>query len=125
MAVLLSGTCLLHCLALPILVTVVPISQGALVMDEKTFHLVMLFFILPTSGIALAWGCSRHKDLLTIGLGATGLTLLTILALFGHDLMSLTGERLSTSAAGVVLAAAHIRNFLICRRMDCDHTEPH
>ena len=29
-AILLSGTCMLHCLALPLLVTVFPIVQGSL-----------------------------------------------------------------------------------------------
>lgn len=127
LAVLLSGTCLLHCLALPLLVVSVPVLQGSALMDEQVFHLVMLLFIVPTSAIALAWGCRKHKDLLTIALGCIGLTILTVTALFGHDWFGQTGERLVTSAGGIVLAIGHIRNFLICRRDDCTHGEdtPH
>jgi len=125
LAIVLSGTCMLHCLALPILVTVFPIVQGSL-LEEQYFHLIMLLLILPTSLIALTVGCRKHKDRLTIALGAMGLTVLTITALFGHDLFGLTGERITTSIGGVVLAAAHIRNYLSCRKVDCNHEDsPH
>ncbi|MBT5204976.1 MAG: MerC domain-containing protein, partial [Gammaproteobacteria bacterium] len=60
LAILLSGTCLVHCLALPLLVTLVPISQGSL-LEEQTFHLLMLWIILPTSLLALTSGCWKHK----------------------------------------------------------------
>ena len=119
-AILLSGTCMLHCLALPLLVTVFPIVQGSL-LEEQYFHLIMLVLILPTSLIALTVGCRKHKDRWTIALGAVGLTVLTITALFGHDLLGTFGERVTTSIGGVVLAVAHIRNYLSCRRVDCQH----
>ncbi len=122
LAIVLSGTCMLHCLALPLLVTVFPIVQGSL-LEEKYFHLIMLVLILPTSLIALTVGCRKHKDKWTIALGAIGLTVLTITALFGHDLFGTSGERITTSIGGLVLAAAHIRNYLSCRRVDCQHDE--
>ena len=66
-AILLSGTCMLHCLTLPLLVTVFPIVQGSL-LEEQYFHLIMLVLILPTSLIALTVGCRKHKDRWTIAL---------------------------------------------------------
>lgn len=122
LAVVLSGTCMLHCLALPLMVTLLPIAQGSL-LEEQTFHLIMLVFILPTSLVALTVGCRRHKDRLTIALGAVGLTILTITAFWGHELFGLTGERIVTTIGGFILAAAHIQNFLCCRRDDCQHEE--
>ncbi len=121
LAVFFSGACLLHCLVLPLLVVSVPVLQGSAAIDEQTFHLVLLVFIVPTSALALAWGCRKHKDFLTLVLGGVGLSILTLTALFGHDLFGITGERLVTSAGGVILAAAHIRNFLVCREDDCVH----
>jgi len=119
-AIFLSATCMLHCLAIPILITLFPIAQSSL-LDEQTFHLILLVFILPTSLIALTIGCRKHKDLLTMVLGGIGLSILTLMGLFGHDLLSLLGERIVTTFGGLVLAAAHFQNFRICRADNCKH----
>ncbi len=119
-AVLLSGVCLLHCLAIPLLLTIVPVINIQL-LDEATFHLIMLVFILPVSVIALAIGCRQHKDPATLILGGIGLSILTATALFGHDWFGITGERLVTSLGGLILAAAHIQNYRCCRDNDCQH----
>lgn len=120
LAVILSGTCMLHCLALPLMVTLFPIVQGSL-LEEQYFHIIMLFLVLPTSLLALFSGCRKHKDRLTALLGGTGLVVLTLTALFGHVWFGFLGERIVTSAGGLVLSAAHIRNFMLCRRVHCDH----
>lgn len=120
LALVLSGTCMLHCLALPILVTLFPIIRGSL-LEEQAFHLIILVFILPTSLIALTIGCRKHKDRLTFILGACGLSILTFTALFGHEVFGLDGERWVTTVGGLVLAAAHIQNFRCCRADDCEH----
>ncbi|HIL84025.1 MAG TPA: MerC domain-containing protein [Pseudomonadales bacterium] len=119
-AVVLSGVCMLHCLALPIALTILPIVNVTL-LDESTFHLIMMAMILPISIIALTIGCRQHKDKLTLVLGTVGLGILTITAIFGHDLLGLTGERIVTSIGGLILAAAHIQNYLCCRNDDCAH----
>ena len=119
-AVVLSGVCMLHCLALPIALTILPIVNVTL-LDESTFHLIMMVVILPISVIALTIGCRQHKDKLTLTLGSVGLLILTLTAIFGHDLLGLTGERIVTSIGGLILAAAHIQNYLCCRNDDCAH----
>ena len=119
-AVVLSGVCMLHCLALPIALTILPIVNVTL-LDESTFHLIMMAVILPISVIALTIGCRQHKDKLTLVLGSVGLGILTITAIFGHDLLGLAGERIVTSIGGLILAAAHIQNYLCCRNDDCAH----
>ena len=122
LGVFLSATCLLHCLALPVLLTIAPITQTGL-LDEQTFHLVLLWFILPVSLIALGIGCRQHKDLLILLLGGIGLSLLLFAGLVGHAVLSPAAERVITIAAGLILAAAHLRNFKICRAMNCDHED--
>jgi hypothetical protein len=119
-AVIMSGICMLHCLALPVVLTLLPIANIAL-LDEKTFHLIMIVFILPVSLIALTIGCRQHKDTLTLCLGSIGLIILTFTAFFGHYWFGLFGERIVTSAGGLVLAAAHIQNYRCCREHDCEH----
>ena len=120
--VFLSATCLLQCLALPVLLTIAPITQTRL-MDEQTFHLVLLWFILPVSLIALGIGCRQHKDLIIVLLGGTGLSLLLFAGLLGHTYLSPPTERVLTVVAGLILAAAHLRNFKICRATNCDHED--
>ncbi|MGV0035957.1 MAG: MerC domain-containing protein [Candidatus Azotimanducaceae bacterium WSBS_2022_MAG_OTU7] len=119
-AIVLSGVCLLHCLVLPIALTILPIVNVTL-LDESTFHLIMMTMILPISVIALSIGCRQHKDPLTLILGSLGLVTLTVTAIFGHDLFGLTGERAVTSIGGLILAAAHIQNYRCCRDNDCPH----
>ena len=120
LGVILSGTCMLHCLALPVLVTLFPIVQGSL-LEEQYFHLIMLGLILPTSLIALTVGCRKHKDPVTMALGATGLVTLTITALIGHELFGVLGERIVTTLGGLILASAHIQNYRCCRKENCQH----
>ena len=119
-AVVLSAICMLHCLALPVVLTVFPILNTA-VLSENVFHLLMIVLILPVSTIALTIGCRRHRDSLTLFLGAVGLGILTITAFFGHHLFGLTGERIVTSIGGLVLAAAHLQNYRRCRQDKCTH----
>ncbi|MCB1691958.1 MAG: MerC domain-containing protein [Pseudomonadales bacterium] len=120
LAVFLSGACMVHCLALPLLFTLFPILQGSL-LEESYFHMLMLLLVVPTSTIALSVGCRRHKDLATIVLGTIGLVILTITAVFGHELFGYVGERIATTIGGLVLSCAHIRNYLKCREVDCQH----
>ena len=119
-AVVLSGVCMLHCLALPLLLTISPILNVTL-LSETVFHVLLLVFILPTSVIALTIGCRSHKDKITLVLGALGLSILTITAFFGHQLVGLTGERILPSFGGLILASAHIQNYRCCRRDNCNH----
>ena len=84
---------------------------------------MILVFILPTSLIALSIGCRKHKDLLTLVLGSIGLSVLTFTAVFGHQAFGETGERFVTTIGGLVLAAAHLQNFRMCRSDNCDHSE--
>jgi hypothetical protein len=120
LGIFLSATCLLHCLSIPVLLTLAPIAQSSL-LDEHTFHVILLWFIVPTSLIALGIGCRDHRDPIILLLGAVGLTLLVCVAVVGHTYISESTERVLTMLAGLLLAAAHIRNFRVCRAMRCDH----
>ena len=119
-AVVLSAICLLHCLALPIVLTLLPVVNIVL-LSEHVFHGLLLAFILPISVIALSIGCREHKDTATIVLGISGLAILTFCAIWGHTLLGITGERIVTSIGGLTLALAHIQNYRVCRRDNCAH----
>ena len=100
----------------------------------------MLFFVLPTTGIAIFMGCRKHRDRWIVFLSALGLSLLAGVAAYEV----LTHEPLSEDAhaqcphcvahasddgihsatilnvlGGSLLALAHGRNFYLCRRLRC------
>ena len=107
-AVFLSVTCMVHCLVVPVLMTLFPVVNVALV-EDQTFHLIMFVFILPVSVIALTIGCRQHKDFTTLILGGVGLSVLAITAFFGHDLFGETGERVTTTIGGLILSEHDLR----------------
>ena len=110
LAVSLSGLCLIHCLALPLALTLFPIFAAAVV-DDAVFHAVLYVAVLPTSCIAFVLGYRHHHDRVLIILGGLGLVVLGVTAVVGHDLFGHTGERWVTSLGGLLLATAHVINY--------------
>lgn len=110
LAVSLSGLCLIHCLALPLALTLFPIFASALA-DDALFHRLLYLAVLPTSCLAFVLGYRHHRDRSLILVGGVGIFILGLAALLGHDLFGQSGERWVTSLGGLVLAAAHVINY--------------
>ena len=110
LAVSLSGLCLIHCLLLPLALTLFPIFAAAVV-DDAVFHAFLFVAVLPTSCIAFVLGYRHHHDRALIILGGLGLLVLGVAAVVGHDLFGPTGERWVTSLGGLLLATAHVVNY--------------
>ncbi|WP_156442860.1 MerC domain-containing protein, partial [Sphingomonas sp. CCH9-H8] len=70
-----SVLCLIHCLALPIVIAALPALAARLDLGEG-FHLGVLAFALPVSAVALGEGWRRHRGLTPLFVGAAGLVLL-------------------------------------------------
>ena len=75
MAIGLSLACVIHCLALPIVLVAIP-NFLAIYVDSEYFHLWMVFAAIPISIYALNLGCKDHKHKEFIFIGVTGLCLL-------------------------------------------------
>ena len=116
----LSTVCLAHCLAIPVLLTLMPMTQLGW-LTKELFHDILLTIILPTSVIALGLGCHRHRQWQIFLMGFVGLGLLISLADMPHDSLSLMTERAVTVVAGCLLVIAHYMNFSRCQHLDCDH----
>lgn len=117
-AVSVSGLCALHCLLTPLVLILFPVLSGSLFAGED-FHQLLLWVILPTSGLAMWLGCRRHKDRLVLLFGLVGLSLLMLAALQGHDWFGELGERLVTVLGGCIMAVGHVRNYRLCRSDQC------
>ena len=118
-AVLLSGICILHCLITPIAITLLPIISLNAFFEDILFHKMMLWLVLPTSCIALTIGCRQHRDWLIAGTGIAGMSILVVIAFFGHDLLSHFGEKVLTTVGGIILAISHILNYQACQQRVC------
>ena len=114
-AVAVSALCTIHCLALPVLLVLFPLL-GATVMADEAFHAMLLWVILPTSVIAVGLACIRHRDTAVMVLVGTGLAILVGAALWAHDHASPWVDAGMSVVGGAILAAGHIRNFMLCRR---------
>ena len=65
-AVLLSGLCLLHCLAVPFALVFGPLIGQWLTNSETEVHWLLLALAVPISAVALLRGYKRHHSPLTV-----------------------------------------------------------
>jgi len=113
-AITLSLVCAVHCLALPVLAVMTPAFMGYFITDES-FHRWLAFVVIPVSLFALTLGCRRHKTLLVVTLGASGIVVLLFAAVFGHDVPGENVEKVATLLGAGLIAIAHYYNYRLCQ----------
>ncbi len=125
-AITLSCICVIHCIAFPIIASLIPFLaitlQHGHALHEFWFHHFILIFILPFSIFAIIAGYRRHRQILPIIIATIGLSILVFTALFAGTLISNQvipheGETWLTLAGGVVHAIAHIMNLIATSNM--------
>jgi hypothetical protein len=107
-AAALSSLCLLHCLLLPLTLALAPALAGSVLHSPLWLHWALLALAAPVSTYALWRGAELHGDPLPWRLAALGFAMMAAGAL-AHG--SAPAEALLTVAGGLVVAAAHWRNF--------------
>lgn len=117
-AIGLSIICTLHCLLLPIAMTILP-ALTATSFGDETFHRLLLVAVLPTSMIALTMGCRKHRNWGVVGTGLSGLIILTLVVFAGQDLLGQAGEKMATVLGAGIIAFGHLRNHILCRNAQC------
>jgi hypothetical protein len=102
-----SILCLAHCLALPVLILVLPVAAGIFV-GSDLFHIVMLALVTPLALVAFWLGYRRHGDVRPMLIGGLGLAGLGLAVLPGF---SEQVETAVTTASSLVLVIAHVWNW--------------
>jgi hypothetical protein len=120
-AVVLSALCLVHCLALPLIVVGLPFLAS---FSEGHLHAQMLILVLPLSIFALGVGFRRHHDSRVIAAGAIGMFLLTIGGTVAHSHYGIVADRTLTVLGALTLATAHFYNSTLARRCQDAVTAP-
>ena len=105
----LSGICFIHCVLTPILIMLTPFLAG------HEFHENIIYLIIPTAVIALAVGCSRHRDIWVGIIGITGISIL-ILALIYHTTYGELVGLILTMIGSILIISAHYRNRILCQK---------
>ena len=117
-AISLSGLCLVHCLALPLLVAFYPVAF-VLALSEEFFHWAMVMIAIPISTTSLFVGCQKHEKRQGLLLGGIALLLLTAPFAALHEAINEQMEVVVTVLGALLLATAHIMNFRLCRAAEC------
>lgn len=103
----LASLCIIHCMAMPLMVAAMPILSDVLDLPEA-FHLGMVLAAVPLSGFGLLQGFGRHGRVLPPILGFAGLGVMIAAVAFAS---SETGETIMTAAGSVALVLAHLMNW--------------
>ena len=115
-AIALSTICIVHCLAMPFVIALLPVAAFT-VGGDGHFHALMLWFVVPTSVLGFGLGFRVHRRADIVLVGAAAVATLAAAALWGHSAWDPSLEVLVNVGASVLLAAAHWRNFREVRRL--------
>jgi hypothetical protein len=138
LAMLLSSLCVIHCLLTPILLISIPALAGVSILNDETFHQILLFFVLPIGVFALSLGYLHHKNKWVVFAGVFGLTLLSSPLLvewigLGHEVLGEYGEVIITVIASFIIVGAHLINYRlrssvqepICEERETTQSQPY
>ena len=84
LSICLSLCCILHCIALPAIILMIP-SFASLWINNEKVHVILVLFAVPISLFAMAKSLRVHRNYKCISLAVIGLSLLVV-AIFMHDI---------------------------------------
>ena len=84
LSICLSLCCILHCIALPAIILMIP-SFASLWINNENVHVILVLFAVPISLFAMAKSLRIHHNYKCIRLAIIGLSFLVI-AIFMHDI---------------------------------------
>ncbi len=103
--------CLVHCIALPVVIAALP-ALATVVPIPATFHILALAFAVPATGGALYIGYRRHRLAAPLLIGGVGLVLLALGVLhWGETPLEVP----VTIFGSLLIAAAHVTNWRLRR----------
>jgi peptidoglycan/LPS O-acetylase OafA/YrhL len=109
-----SILCLLHCLAMPLVILAFPMLGLAHVHD--TFHDTLIAAITLPVLLALVPGYLKHRDKTTLLVGVGGLALFLAAVFVVSPLLGEVAEAAAAVVSGLMLLYAHLRNRRHCKR---------
>ncbi|WP_395338481.1 MerC domain-containing protein [Ningiella sp. W23] len=118
-AIALSFVCVLHCIALPLILIILPSVSGFLAFDDESFHIWVAFAVIPISLFAILSGYLHHRRTSVFLVSAIGMLILIGTAIFGHYIFGEKGEVIATLFGSALIAFGHLRNFRLRQTKPC------
>ena len=83
---------------------------------DEAFHKWMLVAVIPISIYALTMGCKKHQHYRLLFWGISGLMVMVLAVLIGHDIAGEAGEKILTLLGAILIVFAHVGNFRRCQQ---------
>lgn len=115
-----SGICLLHCLAIPAILILFPTLGASLIPQEDMTHSVLLGFVLGTAGIAFISGYRVHGQWRPVAWMAVGVLLIIFATFFVHRHLGHFWEPFVAVIGSLFLIRAHYLNHH-CKKCSREH----
>ena len=112
----LSFACAIHCMAMPLLIAVLPLIGLGFFLSESA-ELVMVIGAVALAAGSLTWGYRHHRQwqiLLVLGVALALIFIARFWSAAGH-------EAIFMALGGISLTAGHLVNRQLCRA--CKHCE--
>lgn len=122
--VVISSLCILHCLAIPIVIVIFPALSLKIFPQEDVTHAVLLAFILGVAGLAFVSGYRVHGNWRPVAWLVAGLALAVYATFFAHAQLGHTWEPIIAIVGSLCLVRAHYLNH-ICKKCEHDHVTHH
>lgn len=110
-----SALCLVHCLAMPLLLAAFPLL--GLGEDHHALHDALLLGVTVPVLLALVPGYLRHRDPVALSLGLAGLGAFLLAIFVLGPRMGEMAETVGAVLSSLLLLGAHLRNHRYCK--DC------
>lgn len=119
----LSATCLVHCLLLPIILSVIPFVSFLSILTNPVVEVLMITFAIINALFVVVFGHEKHKNYFTLTLFITGISLLLLRFIASSFVMS--NEYVITIGA-FSIGLGHFFNSRLCnhcKTCQLDHHE--
>lgn len=110
-----SALCLLHCLAMPLLIAAFPLL--GLGEEHHALHDALLLGVTVPVLLALVPGYIKHRDPVALSLGLAGLGAFLVAVFVIGPQLGEVAETVAAVLSSVLLIGAHLRNHRHCK--DC------
>lgn len=116
----LSGLCIVHCVAVPLLFLFVPMWGREFIPAEDKTHAFLLAFILGLAGMAFVSGYRVHGQKRPVIWMAAGMSLVIYASFFAHTQLGHFWEPVVAILGSLALIRAHILNHR-CKTCEVHH----
>lgn len=118
--IVISGLCVVHCVAVPLVILIFPALGLRLLPEEDITHAVLLAFILGVAGVAFINGYRVHGQWRPVVWLVAGLILVIYATFFAHKQLGHNWEPVFAIAGSLCLIRAHYLNHT-CKKCEVAH----